>query len=129
MIDNKDITVLYVDDEDINLFLFSANFKNKFNIITSLSGRDALEKLEENHDSIIVVISDLRMPLMTGLEFIEKAKAKYKNIFYYILTAFDYNSDIENALKNKTIQKFFTKPFDAKEIEETILEAVSGLAK
>jgi len=129
MIENKDITVLYVDDEDINLFLFSANFKTKFNIITSLSGEDALEKLDENSDSIIVVISDLRMPVMSGLEFIEKAKIKHDNIFYYILTGFDFSEEVDQALKNKTIHKFFTKPFDAKEIEDTILEAVRGLKK
>jgi len=127
MVEHEGITVLYVDDEDINLILFNANFKKKFNIITAKSGPEALEKLEAKHDSIIVVISDMRMPLMSGIEFIEKAKAIYSNIRYYILTGFDYNEEIEAALKNNTINKFFTKPFDASEIEKTVLDAVKNL--
>lgn len=127
MIDDKNITILYVDDEEINLFLFKANFKSKFNIITSLSATKALEELENHHDEIIVVISDMRMPVMNGIEFIEKAKAMYNNIFYYILTGFDYNEEIENALESNLIQKFFTKPFNSEEIEKTILDAVNKL--
>jgi response regulator RpfG family c-di-GMP phosphodiesterase len=122
MVENQDITILYVDDEDVNLFLFNANFKKKFNIITAKSGKEALEKLDVHNDSIIVVISDMRMPIMSGIEFIQKAKTIYSNIHYYILTGFDYNEEVEAALKNNTIQKFFTKPFNASEIEETILE-------
>lgn len=127
MTETKDITILYVDDEDINLFLFKANFQSKFNIMTSLSPTEALEELENHHDEIIVVISDMRMPVMNGIEFIEKAKEKYDNIFYYILTGFDYNEEIENALNNNLIQKFFTKPFNTEEIESTILAAVNKL--
>lgn len=127
MIEHEEITLLYVDDEDINLILFNANFKRKFNIITAKSGIEALEKLNAHHDSIIVVISDMRMPLMSGIEFIEKAKSKYSNIHYYILTGFDYNEEIEAALRNKTINKFFTKPFDASEIERTVLEVVKNI--
>jgi response regulator RpfG family c-di-GMP phosphodiesterase len=127
MASNKSITILYVDDEDINLFLFKANFQSKFNIITSLSATKALEELENHHDEIIVVISDMRMPVMNGIEFIEKAKEKYNNIFYYILTGFDYNEEIENALKTNLIQKFFTKPFNVEEIEKAIFEAVKKL--
>ncbi len=126
MIENQDITILYVDDEDINLFLFNANFKKKFNIITAKSGKEALEKLDIHSDSIIVVISDMRMPLMSGIEFIQKAKAKYNNIHYYILTGFDYNEEVEAALKNKTIHKFFTKPFNVSEIEETVLDVAKN---
>jgi len=127
MTDTKEITILYVDDEDINLFLFKANFQSKFNIITSLSAAAALEELESHHDEIIVVISDMRMPVMSGIEFIEKAKEKYNNIFYYILTGFDYNEEIDKALQSNLIQKFFTKPFNTEEIEKTILEAVNNL--
>ncbi|MEQ8926767.1 MAG: response regulator [Fulvivirga sp.] len=121
------ITILYLDDEEINLFIFEANFKNKFHVITSKSPNDALAKLDEYHEKIIVVISDMRMPVMSGLEFIRKARTKHSNIFYYILTGFDFNHEIEEALKEKVIHKFFSKPFDAKQIEEEVLEAAKKL--
>lgn len=123
----REITVLYVDDEEVNLFLFEANFKKKFKVITSSSPVTALDQLDIHHDDIIVVISDMKMPVMSGLEFIEKAKVKYKNIFYYILTGFDYSTEIEEAISNKTIKKSFTKPFNKQEIEEEIYLAADSL--
>ncbi|MGL1888733.1 MAG: response regulator [Reichenbachiella sp.] len=123
----KDITVLYVDDEDLNLFLFEKGFENIYNIITAKSGTEGLEKLEEHGTEIIVVISDMRMPKMNGVEFITIAREKYTNIAYFILTAFDYNEEIDEAIQNKIIHKFFTKPFDIKEIEVAIDTALEEL--
>ncbi|HCX99748.1 MAG TPA: two-component system response regulator, partial [Bacteroidales bacterium] len=65
---SKKISVLYVDDEPINLRLFELNFKNAFNVTTALSGFDGLEILKNNPD-IPVVVSDMRMPKMDGIEF------------------------------------------------------------
>jgi len=124
---NKSITVLYVDDEDINLFLFNATFRNKYKIITASSGKQGLEKLGEQHHEIIVVISDMKMPQMDGLTFIQNAKAKHFNIAYFILTAFEYDERIEMALKTNLIQKFFTKPFNAAEIEAAIDQAAEQI--
>ncbi len=120
---NKTKTVLYVDDEPINLMLFRANFKNKFNIITAESGTQGLLKLKDNPETI-VVISDMKMPGMSGIEFIRLAKLDYPNISFYILTGFDITEEISQALDEKVIHKYFQKPFNINEIENAILEAV-----
>ncbi|MBU2885547.1 response regulator [Gilvimarinus agarilyticus] len=127
MADKKDITVLYVDDEELNLFLFEKSFESIYDVVTALSGVEGLQKLEAHHDKIIVVISDMRMPNMNGIRFITQAKEKFKNIAYFILTAFDYNEEIEKALDEKLIHRFFTKPFDIAEIQEAVEEALSEL--
>ncbi|HCX22875.1 MAG: response regulator [Flammeovirgaceae bacterium] len=129
MIQHPEITVLYVDDEKDNLFVFKANFNRKFEVITTLSPEEALNELDLHHDEIIVVISDMRMPDMNGVEFIKKAKAKYKNIFYYILTGYGHNQEIEAAIEDKLIENYFTKPFDALEIEKAILDVTSSLRR
>lgn len=129
MIQHPDITVLYLDDEKDNLFVFKANFNRKFEVITTLSPKDALHELELHHEEIIVVISDMRMPDMNGVEFIKKAKEKYNNIFYYILTGYGHNQEIEDAIEDNLIEKYFTKPFDALEIEKAILDATSRLRR
>ena len=129
MANYSNITILYLDDEEVNLFIFKANFKNKFNVITSDDPRKALEELKQHKDEIIVVISDMRMPVMNGLEFIEKARKIHDNIFYYILTGFDYNEEIEKALKENLIHKFFSKPFDAKEIESEVIQVAKTLKR
>lgn len=118
---NQDVTILYVDDEPINLTLFEINFRRKYKVITAGSGAEGLQKLDGNQD-IIVVISDMKMPGMNGIEFITKAKAHYQHIAYFILTAFDINKEIKEALDQRLINRYFNKPFNIKEIDSAIQE-------
>lgn len=127
MSERKNITILYVDDEETNLFLLRVTFESKYKVLTALSGEGGLQKLEENKDDIIVVISDMSMPGMNGVEFINQAKERYDKISYFILTGYDYNDQIDEALKKNVIQKFFTKPFNAAQIEDAIEEAFFNL--
>jgi response regulator RpfG family c-di-GMP phosphodiesterase len=119
----KQLNILYVDDEQLNLELFSIVFNNKFHVITATSGQEGLQKLDE-HEDIAVVISDMRMPEMNGIEFISNAKKKFANLYYFILTGFEINEEIADALKQKLIDRYFKKPFNSKEIEQTIYELV-----
>lgn len=112
-------TILYLDDEDVNLFIFKSNFDDKFEVITTNSPADALEKIDSK-TKIGAVISDMRMPGMNGVEFITKAKEAHPEIPYYILTAFDDNEEINNAVNNGLIKQCFKKPFDKDQIETSI---------
>ena len=69
-----------------------------------------------------VVISDMKMPGMNGLEFIKLAKKDFPNISFYILTGFDVTEEISQALNEKLILKYFRKPFNVREIEASIFE-------
>ena len=113
-------TVLYVDDEEVNLFLFEKRFGKKINVMTSTSGTEALKMLEDNADSIDVVISDMRMPEMSGIEFITSAKGSFENIQYYILTGYEYSPELEAARNSNLITNLFTKPLDFDQISEAI---------
>ncbi|RLD63614.1 MAG: response regulator [Bacteroidetes bacterium] len=115
----KKITVLYVDDEPINLKLFFLNLQKRFNIITAKSGYEGLEQLKLN-SNIDVVISDMKMPGMNGIEFIRKASGDFPDVLYFILTGFDINEEIADALNERLIYKYFRKPFNIEEIETTI---------
>jgi len=125
----ENIAILYVDDEKSNLFLFKVTFESEYKVLTAESPEVGLDVLDEHQDEIIVVISDMRMPKMNGIEFIKKAKSKHKNIAYFILTGFDFNNDIDEALKENLIQKFFTKPFDVKEIKKSIEKAIDSIPR
>ncbi len=114
-------TLLYVDDEPLNLQLFAFNFKHLFDIKTAESGDDGLEILRSD-PNVSVVISDMKMPGMNGIEFIQKAKQHSPGIICFILTGFDINDEILFALREKLIKKYFRKPFSMKEIEKAILE-------
>lgn len=117
-------TILYVDDEEINLMLFEINFKEKYHVIGTDSPVKGLQILKDNHE-ISVVISDMRMPEMNGIQFIKKAKKKFPRICYFILTGYDITDEIAEALNNKLINFYFKKPFNMKEIDTSIQKVFS----
>lgn len=122
---DKKSAILYVDDEEANLLLFRISFEGEREVLVAKSPEEGLQKLIENKDRIIAVITDMHMPVMNGVEFIEKAQESVSDIPYYILSGFAFNAEIDTALRRKIIQKFFTKPFDRVEIE-TQLRKASG---
>lgn len=116
---NKKSKVLYVDDEQINTQLFEINFSKKYEVITASSGFEGLRFLDKESD-ILVIISDLKMPGLNGIEFIKKAKNKFPSKKYFILTGFEITPEIHASLENGLILKYFRKPFNIKEIETEI---------
>jgi len=116
---NEKPKILYVDDEIVNLQLFQLIFSNKYEVFTAENGLKGLEMLENNHN-VSIVISDMKMPFMNGIEFIQKSKAKYKKISYFILTGYEITNEIQEALNLGLIVKYFRKPFNKSEIDSEI---------
>ncbi|MGE5496992.1 MAG: response regulator [Syntrophothermus sp.] len=100
--------------------------KKYFNIETAVSGNDGLKFLE-SHPEINTVISYMNMPEVNGLEFILKAKERFPLINFYILSAFEITSEIEEALKNKTILRYFMKPYDSTAIRNALIESFNSI--
>jgi two-component system response regulator (stage 0 sporulation protein F) len=112
---NEKYKILYVDDEIINLQLFKLVFSKIYEVLTAENGLKGLELLDNNQD-ISIVISDMKMPFMNGIEFIQKSKAKYVDISYFILTGYEITDEIQEALDLGLIVKYFRKPFNKSEI-------------
>jgi two-component system, response regulator, stage 0 sporulation protein F len=111
--------ILYVDDEIINLKLFGAILGKKYPILTAENGRSGLDILTGDKD-IQVVISDMKMPNMNGIEFIALAVKIAPHISFYILTGFEITDQIQNVLDVGMIRKYFRKPFNLNEISAEI---------
>ena len=116
--------ILYVDDEPMNLMLLEINLRKSYEVITADNAIQGLELLDK-HNDLKVVISDMKMPQMTGMEFIRKAKKIYPEIAYYILTGYDITEEIQEAINQGLIIKCFQKPFNIKEITDSIEESIS----
>ena len=114
MVESKKI-ILYVDDEQINLRVFQLMFKNQFHIITALSAAEAVEKLAE-HPGINFVISDYRMPEINGFDFILNVQPIYKEKNFFMLSGFDQPVEVNHAIEQGVIKKYFTKPMNKVEI-------------
>ncbi|MEQ9232110.1 MAG: response regulator, partial [Cyclobacteriaceae bacterium] len=113
--------VLYVDDEEVNLRGFKANFRKFFKVHTSTSPAEAIEILKDNE--IQVIITDQRMPEMTGTEFLEKILPDYPDVIKIILTGFTDIAAIQDGINRCGIYKYITKPWDFDEMKATLDKA------
>jgi response regulator RpfG family c-di-GMP phosphodiesterase len=120
--------ILYVDDESINLMLFEANLEKKYHIFTASDGLSGLNIINSESD-IKVVLSDMKMPVMNGLEFIQKARKVSPHICYYILTGFEISYEIQQAINIGIIRRYFKKPFNMNEISSEIETVINGFSK
>ena len=118
---NKKINILYVDDEVNNLISFKATFRIKYNVFTAEGGEEAIKLLKEN--TINVIITDQRMPNMTGVEFLESILQDYPDPMRILLTGYaDMNAVIDAVNKGK-IFHYLTKPWNEDELDITINRA------
>jgi two-component system, response regulator, stage 0 sporulation protein F len=117
--------VLYVDDERTNLLLFKALLEKRYTIVTAEDAFAGLEILGQNNQ-LQVVISDMKMPRMNGIEFIRKAKEVAPDIQFYILTGFEITEEIQEALDSGLITRYFKKPFNINAISNEIDRALTG---
>jgi len=113
-------TILYVDDERINLELFKAVFFMKYNIHLAESGSEGLQILE--NQKVDLLITDQKMPKMTGLEFLSKVSDKYPEIppFRILTSAYGSPDEINIAIDNYKIHKFIPKPWRVKELVKVV---------
>ena len=117
-------TVLIVDDDDMILMMLNKILSNEFNVVTALSGEEAIEKFGQINPDII--ISDYMMPKMNGFEMMDKLRDGFgEKVFAIFLTAND-QEETEFAVFRHGAIDFIRKPIKA----EDILEAVRrGIAK
>jgi two-component system sensor histidine kinase/response regulator len=121
MSENKP-SVLYVDDVPVNLVLFKETFKHDFDITLTEYPKEALKIIEEKE--IQVIISDQRMPEMTGIELLEIVADKYPDIRRYLLTAFTDTDTVIDAVNVGRVHGYIKKPFKADEVRATILNSL-----
>lgn len=119
---DKKTTILYVDDEENNLMSFKATFRIKYNVLVALSGDEAMKIMESK--PVDIIITDQRMPNMTGVEFLEKVIERFPDPMRLLLTGYaDMNAVIDAVNKGK-IFHYLTKPWNEEEIDITIKRAL-----
>jgi signal transduction histidine kinase len=107
---NSKNTVLYVDDEENNLVPFKAYFRKKYEVHTATNAADAFAILASHN--IHIIITDQRMPVMNGIEFLEKTIAPYPDALRLLITAYSELDVVIEAINRGQISKFLQKPWD-----------------
>ena len=115
-------TILYIDDEKNNLTIFKSAFYTTYRVITTTSSLEGLKILQDNE--VDLVISDHRMPEMSGIEFLEKAYQQYPQIPRLVITAYADVELIIDAINRCGIYQYILKPWDPRELLLTIENAL-----
>ncbi|MBN2420042.1 MAG: response regulator [Deltaproteobacteria bacterium] len=118
-------TILVVDDEaSITKSLHRLFRKEGFNVIEATSGSEALEILQKLEKPVSGIISDQRMPKMTGSQFMQKAKKIAPDSFRILLTGYSDINAIIDALNLGEIHKYITKPWKDNEFVMQVRESL-----
>ncbi len=121
---NQEKIVLFVDDEEKTRKYFCRLFGDKFNILVANDGMQGLEVFNENIDNIAVVVTDQRMPNMTGSQLLEKVSDLKPSCIRVLSTAYaDIDTAIE-AVNKGGLYQYITKPWEINDLEAAIVRAI-----
>lgn len=115
-------TVLVVDDEVDNVDALERLFRRKYKVLKATSGSEALGLLEENKVSLIV--TDQRMPNMTGVEFLAESMESHPEAVRILLTGFTDIDSVIGAINSGQVYRYVTKPWDPVDLANTVDKAV-----
>lgn len=114
--------ILIVDDEVANLRLLERLFRHEANVISATSGAEALELLRL-HD-VALIISDQRMPSITGVEFLKRSAEMRPHTVRILLTGYtDVNALVE-TINSGVVYKYVTKPWVNEDLLQTVKRAL-----
>lgn len=116
--------ILIVDDEQhVRQLLSKVLRKEGYEIYTAADGREGLQIFQDNN--IDVIISDIKMPVMDGIEFLHEVKAQQPDVGFILITAFATTETAIDAIKSGA-QDYVTKPFDINEIINAVRKIVAS---
>ena len=120
MSSNGKPSLIYLDDEEINLMFFREMFKNDFEIFTTSSPFDAIAYLKENE--VTFVLTDQLMPEMTGVEFLKELRkenmaADSKKV---MISGYAKEGEVGEAIETKLIDEFVSKPWSYEGVIDTL---------
>lgn len=116
----RKIGILYVDDEVNNLTSFKATFRSTFNIFTAISADEGRKILDEKIQDIQIIITDQRMPGMTGVEFLASIIKKYPEPIRILLTGYSDIQAVIDAVNKGQIYYYISKPWEEQHLRIVI---------
>jgi CheY-like chemotaxis protein len=114
--------VLFVDDEPENLTVFEAACGERYSVLIASSALQALELLRQHQVSVL--ITDQRMPFMTGLELLERVQLEFPEVVRMLMTAYADLKTAMDAINRGQVRRYLSKPWEPDELLTTIEEGV-----
>lgn len=120
-------TILAVDDEPANLRMVERLLRKDHRVLIAGGGEEALEILKREQVSLIV--TDQRMPGMTGTDLLRESMKTSPNTVRIILTGYADTDALIDAINTSRVYKFVSKPWDPMQLKQTIEEALRDYEK
>jgi signal transduction histidine kinase/CheY-like chemotaxis protein/GGDEF domain-containing protein len=117
-------TLLFVDDEPNVIDLLRVTFSDRtdYEVLTASGGREALQILASR--PVDLLVSDQRMPGMTGIELVSKAREAQPDLCAILLTAYTDPRDLVAAINQAGVYRYLTKPWDTPDLILTVERAL-----
>ncbi|MBN1414730.1 MAG: hybrid sensor histidine kinase/response regulator [Bacteroidales bacterium] len=119
---SKKYSILYVDDEISNLHIFKNTFRRNYNIYTAETAQEGLRILDQ--EKIDLILTDQRMPEISGVEFLKSVMVKYPQPYRILITAYTDFEALKDAVNEAKIFQYIQKPWEEKEIQHVIDSAL-----
>ena len=119
--EDNEINVLYIEDEPNNVTSFRAAFRRVFNIFTAESAEEGRKILET--ETIHVILSDQRMPKMTGIEFFQSIIETHPDPIRILITGYTDINAVIDAINVGQVYKYLSKPWNEEEVKNCILKS------
>jgi response regulator RpfG family c-di-GMP phosphodiesterase len=120
-VEDVKINVLYIDDEVNNLTAFKATYRRIYNIYTAESAKEGRAILDLN--DIEIILTDQRMPSVTGVEFLQSIIKDYPDPIRILVTGYSDISAVIDAVNKGQIYRYVAKPWDNDDLKITIDKA------
>ncbi len=117
-------TILCVDDEIDNVEALERLFRKKYSVLKAVSAKEALSILDKHPEPIALVITDQRMPEMTGVELLEQVLKSHPETVRILLTGYTDLESVILAVNQGQIYRYLTKPWDPVDLCNTVDRAV-----
>ncbi|HSW39411.1 MAG TPA: sigma 54-interacting transcriptional regulator, partial [Acidobacteriota bacterium] len=117
--------LLLVDDEPANLQKLRRTFIAEYGVHTAQSGEEALRIIQDA--SIDAIITDQKMPHMTGIEFLEHSQKIHPAMVRIVLTGFTDVDDLIAAINSGTVHKYITKPWEPDDVRLAVQDALEKM--
>lgn len=120
--DQNKLKLMVVDDEPDNLDLLYRTFRREFHVFKADGAVSAL-KLLETQGEMAVIISDQRMPLMNGTEFLSRTVERFPETIRILLTGYTDVEDLVEAINSGKVFKYITKPWNPEHLKAIVQQA------
>jgi C4-dicarboxylate-specific signal transduction histidine kinase len=114
--------VLFVDDDEANLVVCEAVCSDEFDVLVAADAVSALELMRSNE--VGVIISDQRMPEMTGVELLEVVRERHPEAVRLLITAYSNTPAAVDAINRGQVRRYLKKPWEPQELKAEVRQAL-----